>query len=305
MSRRGDTRSHTDRRNRRRWWQTLPSAQYRHDPFFYFRYDGMWFAAFVLSGTALRLLGWRGISLEPSLWLIPLALGSCYFQALAGVCIHNAAHQNFPRAVNRVVGELLGVVVATRFASWEILHRRHHLHSDDETKDPHAATPTFVGFLIHRMILNLEPTLHARYFELWGDTPTNRRRELVRSIGSFTTMLALFYFWFCVLGETFFVLVYLPGLVFGVLHVSHFNWITHDGSSASRAYRPTDLDHGVYWIANRILFGLYMHARHHAFARAFNPLTHPACSTKARRRPGKPRRGRAAHTEDQVEHCPP
>ena len=35
------------------------------------------------------------------------------------------------------------VVVLTRFASWEVIHQRHHRFSDDLDKDPHPVVSSY------------------------------------------------------------------------------------------------------------------------------------------------------------------
>lgn len=55
-----------------------------------------------------------------------------------------------------------------------------------------------------------------------------------------------------------------------MLHVSHFNWVTHNAST-SDDFRPVNNDSGIYWLGNRIFFGIYMHGNHHAYASVFNP----------------------------------
>ena len=39
-----------------------------------------------------------------------------------------------------------------------------------------------------------------------------------------------------------------------------------------REPRRINIDTGVYWLGNRLLFGLYMHGNHHKRANLFNPL---------------------------------
>ena len=145
--------------------------------------------------------------------------------------------------------------------------------SDDDEKDPHPIELSFWGFFWRKMIINLERNLHQQYYELWGDTPALRRRELVKSWISVATGGALFVFWYALLGPVGFWGVYAPALVVGTLHLTHFNWSTHNASRAKdeSEIRPVNLDDGIYWIGNRLLFGAYMHANHHAFATVFNP----------------------------------
>jgi len=235
------------------------------------KYDLTWMTLLVGASVLMWALGWRGLPLEWSPYLIPLCLGFLYVQMLGNTLIHNASHGSFPKPINRLVGELMGVVVMTRFASWEILHRRHHMYSDDVERDPHPMLSSYWAFLWRMMILNLEKNLHQQYYELWGDTQAMRRRELGRSVLSFSTGISLLVFWFVVFGPIGFIAIFIPGAIVGVLHLSHFNWATHD-ADRSKDFRPVNRDEGIFWLGNRLLFGIYMHANHHAFSTVFNPL---------------------------------
>src|SRR5690606_24347474 len=99
---------------------TQPSVRFRHRRWFYVLYDGTYL---VLSSLALALMlsfGWPGLVREFHWWywlLLPLV---CHAQILCSVFIHNCSHGNFPKPINRLVGELCGIVVLTRYASWEI-----------------------------------------------------------------------------------------------------------------------------------------------------------------------------------------
>lgn len=265
-------------RSRRPWWISQPSAAFLRDPLFYYKYDAIW--AVLSASIAATLyfgLGWRGFDISLSWESAPLlggllALG-CYLQVMAGVFIHNCSHENFPRAINRMVGETMGAIVCTRFASWEILHRYHHMNTDHPELDPHPVNRGFWRFFFQKMLAGLEKNLRHQYLERWGDTPKMRRQDTARSIGSFLSGVVLVTCWFVICGPVLFFVVFLPALAFGAIHVSHFNWVTHNASAEGEDdFRPTNLDTGVYWIANRILFGLYMHANHHAYLKLFNPM---------------------------------
>src|SRR6478609_3054749 len=160
-------------------WKTLtvlPYNQHRKNRYFYLAYDGFYF---VLAAALVALMvgtGWHGLVREwtPACWLaLPLVT---YAQIVCSIFVHNATHGNFPRAINRVVGEICGVVVLTRFASWEIIHQRHHRFSDDPVKDPHPVEPSYWKFLWHT-IYNVEHQLQTIYFELYGDSPETRKYE--------------------------------------------------------------------------------------------------------------------------------
>ncbi|MCA9695759.1 MAG: fatty acid desaturase [Myxococcales bacterium] len=250
---------------------TQPSVLYRKDPLFYFKYDSGYFALLIglfgalwVSDAVPLVPEWR-----PAYWLsLPVAL---YLHILANVCVHNCCHGNFPRSINRLVGELLGLIVLTRYASWEIVHTRHHRYSDDVEKDPHYVLPNFWKFTAN-IAVNVEVQLQHMAYDQFGDTPAVRRRERVRALLSFVTMLPLLGCWYLLLGTEAFFYIYLPVTVVGWLHVAHFNWATHNAHDPSGDYHPVNLDHGWYWLGNRIWFGLYMHGNHHRRANVFNPL---------------------------------
>lgn len=252
--------------------QTQPSVQYRKNPWFYFQYDGLWLAAIVTSVAAMWFTGWQGLFPGWSNWYLLALPVTIYLHILANVCIHNACHVNFPRRINRVVGEILGVLVMTRFASWEILHVRHHKYSDDVDKDPHPIIPNFWLFLIRIMFVNLERQLQNIRYDQYGDTPTQHRVELGRAILSFGTMMILFVAWMLFLGPWVFFFIFMPTQAVGWIHVTHFNWVTHNAHDPGGDYKPINIDTGVYWLGNRLLFGLYMHGNHHKRANLFNPL---------------------------------
>ncbi len=256
-----------------------PSSIFRRNPWFYFYYDGAWLCILLMSILAMYSVGWTGFGLDWGLYLIPMLLGAIYVQILCSVFIHNASHINWPKSINRIVGEICGVIIMTRFASWEILHRRHHAFSDDEEKDPHYVPGKgYWRFVRVIMAKNLEANLHQQYFERFGDTPKHRRREVWRSILSYTTMLVLFYTWYMALGSALFWAVLAPSAIAGILHISHFNWITHRGDTDG-PYEPVNLDDGIYRLGNRLCFGLYYHANHHASAGLFNPMHYRKQST--------------------------
>lgn len=249
---------------------SLPSASYRKNRYFYLGYDLPYMAAFLGLCSALRWSGWQGVGWQSWMWLLlpPIV----YLHVLASVCIHNASHANFPRAINRVVGEILGVLLVVRFANWEILHVRHHRHADDPERDPHHMQPSFWRFMGEMMLINLERQLQNIHYDQFGDTPAGRRYERFRSVLSFTTEATCVAAWYLVLGSDVFWFLFVPAQLLGWTVVSHFNWITHDGTSHARDYRPVNLDDGIYWLGNRVLFGLYMHANHHRRVDVFNPL---------------------------------
>ena len=251
---------------------TLPCAQLRRSRYFYFYYDGFYAALCVALIALTRAVGYHGI-IDTWRWeylaLFPVVL---YAGILCNVFVHVCTHNSLPKPWNRLVGEFCGVVVLTRFASWEILHQRHHRYSDDVTKDPHPVDASYLKFLwLH--LANLEGTLHQAVFDIYGDTPGNRTIERVRSVVSFFTGVLVIVTWYVLLGRIAFFAFYLPGVLIGILHLVHFNWSTHNAFSPTRDFKPVNLNHGYYRLGNKLFFGIYMHANHHQRTNVLNPAT--------------------------------
>jgi len=249
---------------------SLPFTQLRKNRYFYLWYDGFYAALCVAALAAMRLGHHQPLlqAWDPRyLLLLPFA---CHAQILCSVFIHNCTHNNFPRAVNRLVGELCGVVVLTRFASWEVIHRRHHRYTDDTERDPHPVVSSYWVFLF-QTIVNVERQLQRIYFDLYGDTKENRRYEQLRAYVSYATNLLLIATWYTLLGPLAFFFLFVPASIVGFLHLVHFNWSTHNAFSPSHDFRPINIDTGYYKVGNLIWHGIYMHANHHRRANLFNP----------------------------------
>jgi fatty acid desaturase len=249
---------------------SLPFTQLRRHRYFYLWYDGF-YAALSLTLLAAMHYGHHApliAAWDPRYWiLLPLV---CHAQILCSVWIHNCTHNNFPRALNRLVGELCGVVVLTRFASWEVIHQRHHRYSDDLAQDPHPVVPGYWTFLV-KTVVGVELQLQRIYFDLYGDTPENRRYERIRAYVSYATSLLLIAAWYVFLGPLAFFCLFMPASVVGFLHLVHFNWSTHNAFSPGSDFRPVNINTGYYRMGNRLWHGIYMHANHHRRANLFNP----------------------------------
>ena len=252
-----------------------PSVQYRRNPAFYYQYDSAWILAVSAAAAGLYFGGWQPWISEYSQWshwyflLLPALY---YVHVMLNVFVHNCCHRNLPRPINRMVGEVCGLLVFTRYASWEVLHTRHHKYSDDRQKDPHPIVPSFATFVYETMVFNVERQLQNIRYDQFGDTPANHRKERVRAVLSFATMGVLGVTVYLLLGPWVSFLLFLPTQLLGWLHIAHFNWITHNSLDADGDYKPVNLDSGWYWLGNRIWFGLYQHANHHRRANIFNPL---------------------------------
>jgi len=253
---------------------SLPFSQHRKNKHFYLYYDGFWAAVCIVLLAAMRVFHYEAPiqHWDNRLWLLlPLV---CHLQILCSVFIHNATHGNFPKAINRIVGELCGLVVLTRFASWEIIHQRHHRYSDDQDKDPHPLVSGYWAFLF-RTVVGVEQQLQRISCELYGDTPERRRYEKHRAYVSYGTNILLIATWYTFLGPIAFFALFVPASIVGFLHLVHFNWSTHNAFSPEKDFKPVNLNHGFYKIGNYLWFGIYMHANHHKISKLFNPAKMP------------------------------
>lgn len=253
---------------------TLPFAQFKRSPHFYFVYDALYLVGALAFVATLYATGWRSPVQEMAWWLPLLLPVATYLAIMAHVFIHNASHGNFPKPINRIVGEICGVIVLTKFASWEIVHRRHHRYTDDPAKDPHPAERRYWRYAFNTLV-NVEKQLQQQYFDLYGDTPQTRRHEKIRSVLSFVSGVALLYGWLALLGAPMFFVLYLPAFVFAALFVIFFNWAGHNAHVDGATIEPTNIDHGIFWILNRMFFGIFYHGNHHKMAMLFNPMHVP------------------------------
>jgi fatty acid desaturase len=253
---------------------SLPFAQFKRSPRFYVIYDAIYLTGALALILALHAIGYRAPVTELAWWQLGVLPFATYFVIMTHVFIHNASHGNFPKAINRVVGEICGIVVLTKFASWEIVHRRHHRYSDDPARDPHPAARHYWRYAWDTLI-NVEKQLQQQYFEVHGDTPEAHAYERWRSRLSFLSGVVMAVAWFTVLGAPLFFVVYLPAFVMAGLFVVFFNWAGHNAHTASETIEPTNLDHGIFWILNRMFFGIFYHGNHHKMAMLFNPMKMP------------------------------
>lgn len=257
------------------WLTARPYSQFHKSRYAYFKYDGFWFLVCAAILATMWFTGFKPLVREVNWWFLAAAPVLFFGFIWAHLLIHNATHGNFPRSVNRIVGELLGLIVVVRFASWDIIHMRHHKFSDDRVKDPHPNFPSFWKTVWHT-IINVEQQLFQQYFDVWGDTPENRRREAWRARMSYGTNLVLVAVWYFLLGPWFFFLVFAP-LNFGAgLFVIHFNWSTHNGERAKSIedMHPVNLTSPYYQLANKLFCGIYAHKTHHDKPYLFNPAAH-------------------------------
>jgi hypothetical protein len=159
-----------------------PSVLFRRDRRFYLAYDLSYAGLSVALGAAMALSRVHLLLGAPRPgWVLvfPLAV---YAVVVAHLSIHNAVHGSFPKPVNRLIGEVLGLVVVVRFASWVMVHLRHHRHSDDRRSDPHANFASFWETAKHTVV-QVEKQLMQEYY----DRCSARRTPTSRSAGRCTS----------------------------------------------------------------------------------------------------------------------
>jgi stearoyl-CoA desaturase (delta-9 desaturase) len=247
-----------------------PRQLFRRSRRFYLVYDLSYAVLCVALGLAMASSHVYFVVGPPTLYWLLVFPCAVYAVIVAQLFIHNAVHGNFPRAVNRLIGEVLGFIVVVRFASWVMVHLRHHRFSDDRQADPH---PNFADFwtTVKHTIVHVEKQQMQEYYDLWWDSPENRAAEGLRAKISYATNILLLAAWCLFLGPWFFALVFLPANALGGLFIIHFNWTTHNGLGGDD-FRPVNLNRGYFWIGNKIFSGIYMHANHHERPHLFNPL---------------------------------
>ena len=259
-----------------------PIAQFRKNPRFYLMYDGFWFLVCTAALLTMKLTGFTPLFDGPSWWFIAAFPVLLYGLIWAHLLMHNATHGSLPRPINRIVGELLGICVVVRFASWDIIHMRHHKYSDDRQKDPHPNFPSYWKTVLNTVI-NVEKQLFQQYYDVWGDTLENRTRERRRAWMSYGTNIVLLASWLWLLGPAFFALVFFPCNALAGLFVIHFNWSTHNGEAAKtlEEMHPVNLTGPMYRLGNKLFAGIYSHQMHHDRPALFNPAVALAAAEAA------------------------
>lgn len=258
---------------------SLPFARFKRRATYYLEYDSIYMVLALAATLSLRASGYVAPVNEFSLWVLLLVPVGAYVGIMAHMLIHNASHGNVgPKWFNRIVGEICGVIVLTKFASWEIIHRRHHRYSDDPERDPHPAERRYWPYVVNTLI-GVERQLQQEYFDVHGDTPETRRYEAWRSRLSFVSGMCLVMAWFTLLGPVLFFVVFVPGSVLAGLFVIFFNWAGHNAHTEDGEIAPINLDHGIFWLLNRMFFGIFFHGNHHKMAMLFNPMNVPTRSS--------------------------
>lgn len=249
-----------------------PINQFKKNPRFYALYDGFYLLVCVALIGLMYAFSWKPLFGMPQASWAPIFVLCSLAFIWAHVLIHNCTHGNLPKAINRLAGEVLGLIVIVRFASWDIIHMRHHRYSDSRTQDPHPNFSSFTKTVINT-VTQVEQQLFQQYFDTWGDTAENRAAERRRAYVSYGTNIVLVAAWTYFLGIPFTLLVFLPANAIAGLFIIHFNWSTHNGERAAgnEDFQPVNLNHGYYRLGNKLFAGIYMHANHHTRPHLFNP----------------------------------
>jgi fatty acid desaturase len=257
-------------------WRSLPFAQLRKNRYFYMYYDAAYALGAAVAIGAMVALGHYGLYGEGNLlgafqwWHLAFFPLITYCIILCHVFAHVCTHQSLPKPWNRIVGELCGLVVLTRFASWEVVHQRHHRYSDNTEKDPHPCLPSYLRHF-WLTISNVERQLQQTFFDLYGDTPENHAYEKRRAYVSYATNILVISAFFLFLGPIAFFVFFAPASILAAFHLVHFNWSTHNAQSPTADYHPVNLNHGYFKLGNKLFFGIYMHANHHKWPNVLNP----------------------------------
>lgn len=183
---------------------------------------------------------------------------------------HSAAHESFkPRWLNRVLGEICGLIHTSNLDEWGIIHYFHHLHADDPLLDPHPPTGlTFIEFA-STTGQKVAQSLGIHYFKTFDANEYYSRIIKQTSMTIFTRQLMLTVFWYLLLGPEIFLYFFGVNIVFKKTHYAWLNWATH-GEKQGKVQVFNRIS-GIYRIINLISLNLYYHKNHHARPYLYNP----------------------------------
>jgi len=205
----------------------------------------------------------------PSLIIFLLAIINGLF---VSSLLHNSSHSNVPTKIfNRVVGEYCGYWVLYGFTNFCLVHILHHQHSDDELDPVNPKGMTFFVFLSAPMRYMINTT--KKYlFQIHGKhNGYNNILQLQVVVFHINIALRLL-IWYLILGNSLFLLFYLPSFITIVSVFAHINYVCHrdheDGS-----VEIVNLNHNSYYkIVNFFTMGGYFHKNHHINMNLFNPI---------------------------------
>jgi len=108
------------------------------------------------------------------------------------------------------------------------------------------------------------------HFDQWDHMPEAHRGENFRAKVSCGADILILAAWCVYLAPWFFALIFMPGNLSSALFIVHFKWVTHNGPRGE-GFKPVNLNHGYFWLGNKLFAGIYMHANHHRSPYLYNP----------------------------------
>lgn len=191
--------------------------------------------------------------------------------SLYHACAHEAVR---PRWLNRLLGEICGLIHTSSLDEWSVIHSYHHRYADDPARDPHCPRgKSFVHFA-STTGKEIKESFVSHYFEAHPESEASRANLQATMTSMFVRQQLLTLFWFLALGPAAFLYFFGVNIVLKKVHYAWFNWATH----VQRESKPEIINQnrGVYWLVNLISFNLYFHKNHHLHPAVFNPKNIPA-----------------------------
>lgn len=218
-------------------------------------------ALFGRGGWSFSELGWS------PLLLLPLAL---FLAVKLPSMMHNAFHWNFKRA-NLLIGEITSFFVLMSFGIMCINHAFHHAHADTD-RDPHSPNEkSFLMFFLTAIFTGVA-TIESAFLQRHGNTLRNRLlfklNIVLHHLGIALRLILIA----LVLGENYFLALYVPAFLFYLFTFAHVNYYTHR-KSADQGWEVINLNHHLWHkLINSIGDGIYFHKNHHENPKLFNPM---------------------------------
>jgi fatty acid desaturase len=218
---------------------------------------------------ALKGIHWDWQFAPRDFSLLILAILFC---GLPSSIMHNCAHGNTGnRFINKWTGELCGSFMLYGFKGFALAHMFHHIHPDDPQMDPHPPKGhSFLKFVVSPIKSTLRVVERA-YLMNHGDTRSSRRNLEWQKLAFNLGLIARTLFWLLLLGNKYFLLIFLPIYVMNIFVFAHINYVTHQENEKGEA-TIINLNHSLYYrYVNAVSFGGYFHRSHHLRPKLFNP----------------------------------
>jgi fatty acid desaturase len=210
--------------------------------------------------------------------VMPLMLGLGFFIAFLFIIVHETAHKTAfkTRALNVIIGQLCGSVIALPYQYYCLFHWDHHRFKQDPVRDPELVVAprtdtlvrralAFTGLpqLLGRVALIFRHALVGKVEARW--VPEDKRTAVVREARIHLALYLLVAALSIVLGTAILLWIWLVPLVVGQLFLRPYLYTEHTGCGRSRSAfentRTTCTTGLVRWITWNMPF----HAEHHAY----------------------------------------